>query len=153
MLVKICWILCFVLAVVSALHPEAANAPDQPDCLHNTAKTTEPEARKQHFNPGISNGPGFNFASRKTNLEKRELLSVQMRKRIRKDLAAWSSKHEGSKGAIASQASRSEWLPKTKKRKLTFSSLSQDCLCENQEARSMKFLDEAVNHKAQVKPP
>ncbi|OAV87810.1 hypothetical protein PTTG_29272 [Puccinia triticina 1-1 BBBD Race 1] len=92
MLVKICWILCFVLAVVSALHPEAANAPDQPDCLHNTAKTTEPEARKQHFNPGISNGPGFNFASRKTNLEKRELLSVQMRKRIRKDLAAWRSK-------------------------------------------------------------
>ncbi|EFP81217.1 hypothetical protein PGTUg99_033893 [Puccinia graminis f. sp. tritici] len=92
MLVKICWIVCFLLASVAALHPKVVSASDQNDCLQSTAKTTEPGARKQHFNRGISNGSGFLFASQKTNFKNRGSKSAGMRNRIMKDLAVLKMK-------------------------------------------------------------
>ncbi|KAI7935275.1 hypothetical protein MJO28_016802, partial [Puccinia striiformis f. sp. tritici] len=99
MFVKTCWIILFVLAAVSALHPEAASAPEQSDCLFTPAETIEPEPRKQIYHKGMGI---FNFASRKPNFKKHGFTFLTMQTRTMKDLSAWKLKYPDRDEASAS---------------------------------------------------
>jgi len=85
MFLKTCWIVCLVLAAVSALQPETDKS-SRPDYL-NPASTKQLTLPQRPANRGISSGPGISLSLR--NSHRKKYKSFASRKRIMKDLAAW----------------------------------------------------------------